>query len=61
LSFEHAEFKNVSVEAKRLIQRLLDKDPLKRINIAEALNHEFFRSEIVKLSHELEINKNDEL
>jgi len=41
-TFKHAEFENVSIEAKRLIQRLLEYKPEARISAEEALNDEWF-------------------
>ena len=42
-SFDKPEFKNVSENCKKLIKRLLEFDPKKRIKASDALHHEFFR------------------
>ena len=42
LDFESERLKGVSPAARGLLQKMLEKDPNKRISVKEALNHEFF-------------------
>jgi calcium-dependent protein kinase len=49
------EFNDISEESKDLISKLLEKNPKKRLNASEALNHEWFK----KLNIKSEIIEND--
>jgi calcium-dependent protein kinase len=42
------EFKNISDESRDLISKLLEKNPKKRLNAVEALNHEWFKKLNIK-------------
>lgn len=43
LSFHHAEFKNVSAEAKDLISKMIVRNPSKRISCQTVLTHPWFK------------------
>jgi len=44
LLFDLQVWKNVTPSCQDLLQRMLCKDPVERINLVDALNHKFFES-----------------
>jgi len=42
VDLEKKEYENLSIQAKDLLRRMLEKDPARRITAADALRHEYF-------------------
>ncbi len=57
--FDKPEFKNVSDNCKRLIKRLLEPNPKKRIKASEALHHEFFKENYNPSAINQDVDKED--
>ena len=45
-SFKKKQFESVSREVKDLIEKMLQKDPSKRLSALQCLNHEWFKSDV---------------
>mmetsp|Transcript_95115 Transcript_95115/g.205346 ORF Transcript_95115/g.205346 Transcript_95115/m.205346 type:complete len:98 (-) Transcript_95115:566-859(-) len=56
LDFTRKEFKLVPPEAIELCSKMLEKDPRNRIKLKMALNHSFFKEELLRT---VEIHKSD--
>ena len=52
--FPERDWKNISTEARDLVEKLLEKDPNRRISLVDALNHEWIRR---YNTNELKINE----
>ena len=57
--FDKPEFKNVSPNCKKLIKRLLETNPKKRIRAIEALHHEFFKENYNPSAMNQDVDKKD--
>jgi len=53
--------KEISKEAKDLIEKMLRKNPKDRISIAEALNHPFFKDVLMEIEEDQAKNNNEDL
>ena len=58
-SFNYPEFKNVSKNCLKLIERLLEPNPKKRIKASEALHHEFFLENYNPFTMNQDVDKKD--
>lgn len=56
-TFKEKEWKTISEDAKKLIKGLLTKDPKKRMNAAEALNHPWIKKYYNKSNLRIDLNK----
>ena len=57
--FDKPEFKNVSSNCKKLIKRLIEPNPKKRIKASEALHHEFFKENYNPSAVNQDVDKED--
>ena len=57
--FDKPEFKNVSSNCKKLIKRLIEPNPKKRIKASEALHHEFFKENYNPAAINQDVDKED--